>query len=177
MAVSVPWRAELDAVILCDLLNEDLEAEVPLALQTRALLAVQSWRIGEVYFSTGRHQARFDALGLPTLADNFPESPGALAGIEAALSTSDADCMLAVPSARYLLPSTLGSQLAKALQRSGAAVAYAVVDGRAEFSICLIARHSLPSIRHWLRSGSGGLAQWAQQEGAVGVAIPGGWLC
>jgi molybdenum cofactor guanylyltransferase len=78
---------------------------------------------------------RFEALGVPVVADKLPDHPGPLAGILAvlewtALSAPDIEWVVTVPNDVPFIPRDLVSQLLAARRRDDAVVACAASQGR-----------------------------------------------
>ncbi|WP_081412894.1 cyclic pyranopterin monophosphate synthase MoaC [Chitinilyticum aquatile] len=142
----------------------------PLVLHVLARLREQTLPPAEILISANRNQADYAALGLPVLADNWPDYPGPLAGIEAALAASQADYLLVVPCDVPGLPADLLEKLLACCQ-DGPLAAYASSAGEAHPAICLLARQLLPALRARLASGHGRLRQWLDEMGGMPVEL------
>lgn len=142
----------------------------PLVAVARAWLAP---RVGTICISANRRLADYATYG--RLVCDPPElaAAGPLAGVAAAMASSDTPWLLTVPVDVPFLPEDLLERLAAALVAGGASVAYAAsADG--EHPLCLLARCALlPSLRTYLLDGGRRVSGWLQQHDAQKVWFDG----
>lgn len=176
MGVSVPWQPELDAVILCGERHDpvrdrglQLLGGIPLAVRMRDRLRAQRLRADTVYASASSQHKDYSSLGFEPISDNFSGWPGPLAAIEAALSASDADCLLVLPCDIADLPIDMIEHLWRPLVMTKAPLSYAVMDGQPQRCLCMVSRSLLPQLRRRLHEGRGQLDEWLVEAGAVAV--------
>jgi molybdopterin-guanine dinucleotide biosynthesis protein A len=177
MSLSVPWLPEVDALLLCAsprAQNGDkglrAYAGEAVVMHTYARLLEQSCPISKTYVSSNGQHDRYRALGFLPLADNYADWPGALAAIEAALSVSEAECLLVLPCDMGELPLDAIAKLWRPLALSDAAYTYAVCEGSALSGVCLLTHRLLPRLRRRLQAARVDLVDWLQEPG--GVAVP-----
>lgn len=103
------------------------------------------------------HYARF---GHPLIGDTLAGGLGPLAGLLAALESSDSDYVLSVPCDTPFLPLDLIARMLKSLQRN-AAQACTVDDGERLHPVVLLVHRSVaPALRHYLESGKRKAHDW-----------------
>ncbi|QNM97763.1 NTP transferase domain-containing protein [Chitinimonas koreensis] len=181
MTISVPWQPELDALILCASRQRPhgdkglaLHGGRPLALHARERLQRQSCLPDTVFASANDHHDSYRRLGFEPVADNFADWPGPLAALEAALSASDADCLLVVPCDLPELPFDAAAKLWRPLALSDAPYAYAVCDGIEPSGVCLLTHRVLPQLRRRLAAPRIDLVDWLREPGGVAVTFADG---
>jgi molybdopterin-guanine dinucleotide biosynthesis protein A len=128
-------------------------------------------QVGPIAINANGDPARFDAWGLPVIADPLPDQPGPLAGILAALrwargASPGADAVFTVPGDTPFLPPDTVARLLAAAQGS---IAQAASAGRAHPVIALWPLRLEPLLDKALRDGERRVGVWAALQGAVAV--------
>jgi molybdopterin-guanine dinucleotide biosynthesis protein A len=136
-------------------------------LQTLHGRALISWVLeavnadsDEVLINANNAQESYAHFGYRVIADQIPDWPGPLAGLQAALSCAQTDYVMTVPCDTPFLPEDLITRLLdrQSLQASEAAVA--VVGGRRQPTIALYKRSVLPKLFAYLGSGGRKVNDW-----------------
>lgn len=168
-------KAACDAVVLCGGRGSRMGGRdkgllswrgQPLAL--RMLACLQAWPLDRIWLSANRHLDAYADFGCTVLNDMRPDFPGPLAGIEAALSASEAETLLVVPCDVPRLPGDLLPRLQTVLE-TGIDVAYAADAERDHPGICLLRRGQLAEIQRRLDRGERSLWRWQAAVGAAAV--------
>jgi molybdenum cofactor guanylyltransferase len=134
------------------------------SLQGRALI---SWVVDavkrdseEILISANGQQAAYAEFGYRVIADQMPDWPGPLAGLEAALSVAQTQYVLSVPCDTPFLPEDLILRLLDSLMADAAEASVAVVAGRRQPAIALYNKNVLPRLRDYLGAGRRKVNDW-----------------
>jgi molybdopterin-guanine dinucleotide biosynthesis protein A len=134
------------------------------SLQGRALI---SWVVEavkrdseEILISANGLREAYAKFGYRVIADQLPDWPGPLAGLEAALSVAQTQYILSVPCDTPFLPDELIPRLLGALLANAAEASVAVVAGRRQPAIALYNKSVLPKLRDYLGSGRRKVNDW-----------------
>jgi molybdopterin-guanine dinucleotide biosynthesis protein A len=134
------------------------------SLQGRALI---SWVVEavtrdseEIVISANGPQEVYAKFGYRVIADQMPDWPGPLAGLEAALSMAQTQYVLSVPCDTPFLPDDLIPRLLGSLLANAAEASVAVVAGRRQPAIALYNKSVLPRLRDYLGSGRRKVNDW-----------------
>ena len=128
-------------------------------LITHVLDALRS-QTDKLMINCNRNQDTYARFGYPLQPDTLPDNPGPLAGLLAALETSDTEYVLSVPCDTPFLPPDLVERMRNSLLQSDAD-ACTVDDGeRLHPVILLVKRDVAPSLRLYLESGKRKVHDW-----------------
>jgi molybdenum cofactor guanylyltransferase len=136
-------------------------------LQTLHGRALISWVLeavnansDEVLINANNAQETYTHFGYRVIADQIPDWPGPLAGLQVALSCAHTDYVMTVPCDTPFLPDDLIPRLLdmQSLQASEAAVV--VVGGCRQPTIALYKRSVLPKLLAYLGSGGRKVNDW-----------------
>ncbi len=114
----------------------------------------------EILISANGSQEAYAKFGYRVIADQMPDWPGPLAGLEAALSIAQTQYVLSVPCDTPFLPDNLIPRLLGSLLENAAEVSVAVVVGRRQPAIALYNKNVLPGLRAYLGSGRRKVNDW-----------------
>ncbi len=152
----------------------------PLVAWVIDALKHQTRPVEHVLISANRNLPEYARYGYPVLRDAYPSQSGQsgpLAGIHAALLSTTADYLLALPCDIPLLPTDLLEQLWQALQSNHADLVYARAGTEpAHSAICLMRRSVLDSLTERLASQQLRLGAWYAAINAIAVDMPAGSL-
>lgn len=140
----------------------------PLVAHVLARLAPQ---VAAMMINANRNPDIYAALGVPVVADPWPDFKGPLAGLAAGLAAAGPDCQWVVtcPCDAPFLPTDLVARLWAAAQAASAPLAVARVGGRLQ-PVFLLARRTLaPSLEAYLARGERRAEAWILSENHVPV--------
>lgn len=134
------------------------------SLQGRALISWVADAVkrdsGEILISANAPQEAYTIFGYRVIADQMPDWPGPLAGLEAALSIAQTQYVLSVPCDTPFLPDDVIPRLLGSLLANAAEASVAVVAGRRQPAIALYNKSVLPRLRVYLGSGRCKVNDW-----------------
>jgi molybdopterin-guanine dinucleotide biosynthesis protein A len=155
------------------------KALLPLAGATmlERVLARLAPQVDSVVINANGNADRFDAFGLPVVADPVPGFPGPLAGVLAGMRwaasrTPPATDVLTVSADAPFLPLDLHRKLAAGRVRGRAPIALARSGGRLHPVIGLWPVSLAPRLAASLAAGSRKVEAWADEQGAAPVDFP-----
>lgn len=122
-----------------------------------------------IAISTNSADESLKRLGLPLLADSFPDRRGPLAGILAGLKYSTTALTLIVPCDNPMLSEHLAQRLGTALNDSRATIAYAACDADHHYLYALLRSDLRDSLASFLQQGDFAVRRWFASENAVAV--------
>ncbi|MES1982466.1 MAG: molybdenum cofactor guanylyltransferase MobA [Pseudomonadota bacterium] len=131
-------------------------------LRGRALIdwVLDAVRDSDELMINANDQAEQYALrGFRIIADRFPDWPGPLAGVHAALFYARHDWVATVPCDAPLLPHDVIARLCSAVPAAPQA-AIALADGQRQPTIALYRRDLLPTLEAFLHSGGRKMHDW-----------------
>ena len=152
----------------------------PLVQHALQRLRQQSLPPAHVLISANRHRAEYEALGVPVLADDWPDFPGPLAGFLAGSTHAGTPLLLTVPCDTPRFPLSLCERLAQALRAQEADLAMAATPERdargalrpqAQPVFCLLRTMLAGSLQAYLQAGGRGILDWSAQHRTVLVAF------
>jgi molybdenum cofactor guanylyltransferase len=115
---------------------------------------------GEVLINANDSLQAYAQFGCRLIADQMPGWPGPLAGLQAALRSTNAKYVMTVPCDTPFLPDKLISKLRDALEKNETEAAVAKVDGCRQPAIALYAGNVLPKLDEYLVSGRRKVNDW-----------------
>ena len=150
------------------------KALLPLAGQTLLQRVIDrlSPQVATIMLNTNSEAAHFSAFTLPVIPDLRPNHPGPLAGIEAALLSSDADWLLSVPVDLPFLPLNLLERLLSMLADTDTELVIAEGSTRRHPVVGLWSRRLLPFISSTLDHGSPRLLDWIEKRSYAVAKFP-----
>jgi len=121
--------------------------------------------------------SRFGSLGLPVVPDTFPDHPGPLAGILAALEwaavhRTGIEWLVSAPADTPFIPVDLVLRLHEARREAGRPLACAASAGQAHFAVALWPVRLRHDLRRALEEGGRSMGQWLQRHGCAEAAWP-----
>ncbi|HJW04524.1 MAG TPA: molybdenum cofactor guanylyltransferase MobA [Azospira sp.] len=117
-------------------------------------------QVGALVINANRNLERYAALGYPVLPDRLPDFPGPLAGLHAALCTSDRPLVATVPCDSPFFPLDLVARLKAALEEDGAELAVARTVERSHPVFCLCCRELAGNLEDFLLTGGRRVGEW-----------------
>lgn len=145
----------------------------PLVRHALSRLRQQSLPPAQIRISANRHQAEYQALGVPVLADCWPDFPGPLAGFLAGLTHCTTPWLLTVPCDTPHFPLSLCERLAHALLAQDADMAMVATperDGQGtpylqvQPVFCLLRASLTGSLQRFLQTGGRRILDWSAQH-------------
>lgn len=134
----------------------------PMVVRICELLRPQ---VGYLLVNVNRNQKRYAELTrCPLVSDHIGHFAGPLAGVAAALSTSDLPYLVAVPCDSPFLANVLVSRLYRALQAQQAEIAMATMADKVQPVFVLLSRRLLPSLTSFLEGGGRKIIHWYYQH-------------
>jgi len=120
-----------------------------------------SSQVDEVLVSANRHLDRYEALGIPVVAD-AAEDVGPLAGIAAALTVCHGDRLFVCPGDSPVLSRELVAALDTRLREAGEGVDAVMANDRVRDQVLflLLRRRSAPSLNRYLAEGRRSVHGW-----------------
>lgn len=130
----------------------------------------------EVLINANGVQDAYLCFGYPVIADQTPNWPGPLAGLQSALRLARNDWVVSVPCDTPFLPDDLIARLYKAVSTTTTVEAsVAVVAGKRQPTIALYHKNVLPKLDAYLNSGGRKVNSWLEtlhlSEAALDDAI------
>lgn len=135
------------------------------------VLAAVSADSAEVLINANGAPNAYTQFGKTVIADQFPDWPGPLAGLQAALMSARMDYVMTVPCDTPFLPDNLLTRLFEALQLGAQEAAVAVVGGRRQPTIALYRKSVLPKLDVFLREGKRKVNDWLDTLSLVEVTF------
>lgn len=114
----------------------------------------------EVLINANNAQERYAHFGYSVIADQMPDWPGPLAGLQAALSCARTDYVMTVPCDTPFLPADLITRLQDAQKLNASEAAVAVVEGYRQPTVALYKKSVLPKLNAYLGSGGRKVNDW-----------------
>ena len=152
----------------------------PLVLHALSRLRQQSLPPAQICISANRHRADYETLGVPVLADSWPDFPGPLAGFLAGLTHCTTPWLLTVPCDTPHFPLSLCERLAHALLAQDADMAMVATPERDEHGkrylqvqpvFCLLRAPLAGSLQRFLQAGGRRILDWSAQHRTAVVAF------
>jgi len=143
-----------------------LFAGQPLVSQITKRFAPQ---VDQLLINANRNGAEYARLGYPLISDRISDFAGPLAGLQAALSTTENEWVATVPCDSPRLPLDLVSRLYSALIVGNAKLAFATAGGRLHPVFCLCHISLLPELTAYLNGGGRKVTQWCNAMKAIEV--------
>lgn len=138
------------------------------------VLEVLAPQVSQVLISANRHLDAYAEIGRPWQAsvciDTWPDYPGPLAGILAALQQCQTPWLAVAPCDCPGLPADWVHRLSQARNPQTRAV-YAHDGERAHYAVCLVHRSAQAPLHASLASGQRRLGHWLQSLDAISVAF------
>lgn len=143
-------------------------------------------QVEQVWVSANRHLERYrpwldDGSVAAVVPDDWPGTPGPMAGLASALprlraDTPEREWMLITPVDTPCLPPTLGQQLWQGLQRQSPRARLAVAWSREQAHWLHLLMHAslVDDLRHSLEGGEHRVHVWCRSQSAVLVDMGGG---
>lgn len=146
---------------------------MPLIEHVFARLNAQDCMPDRILISANRNLDAYKQTGHTVFADERPEFPGPLAGIEAGLLRCKRNRLLVVPCDTPLIPKNLHEKLNQAFEdQPDVRAAYATTSAGPEPLCCLLDPLIGASLTHFLSRGHGSVVSWLQEIKAVAVEFP-----
>ena len=148
----------------------------PLVQHALQRLRQQSLPPAHVLISANRHRAEYEALGVPVLADDWPDFPGPLAGFLAGSTHAGTPLLLTVPCDTPHFPLSLCERLAHALLAQDAEIAMVSAPEaddsgatrlRPQPVFCLLRAELLESLVRFTQAGGRKIDAWTAQHRQV----------
>lgn len=114
----------------------------------------------EILINANESPHTYAHFGYRVIADQMPDWPGPLAGLQAALINTRSDYVMTVPCDTPFLPDNLIVRLSAALYTNATDAAVAVVDGKRQPTIALYHKSVLPKLYTYLGSGKRKVNDW-----------------
>jgi len=114
----------------------------------------------EVLINVNEKPEAYAQFACRVIADQMPDWPGPLAGLQAALGEARSEYILTVPCDTPLLPHNLVMKLLDALIKDAAEVAVAKIEGYRQPTIALYRKSVLPKLNAYLGSGKRKVNDW-----------------
>ena len=152
----------------------------PLVWHALTRLRQQSLPPAQIGISANRHRADYEALGVPVLADSWPDFPGPLAGFLAGLTHCSTPLLLTVPCDTPHFPLSLCERLAHALLAQNSDLAMVATPERDEHGtpylqvqpvFCLLRTPLASSLQRFLQAGGRRILDWSAQHRTAVVAF------
>ena len=152
----------------------------PLVQHALQRLRAQSLPPAQILISANRHRAEYEALGVPVLADDWPDFPGPLAGFLAGLTHAGTPLLLTVPCDTPRFSLSLCERLAHALQAQEADLAMVATPERdargalrlqAQPVFCLLRTTLAGSLQAYFQAGGRGILDWSARHRTALVAF------
>ncbi len=140
----------------------------PLVAHVLRRLAPQ---VGPVLVSANRNRARYEAFGLPVVADGLGGYAGPLAGLQAGLLHCTTEYLVTAPCDAPFVPSDFVARLAEALDEDRRDLAVASVAGRLQPVFCLMRRSLRDSLAVYLEGGGRAIHPWIERVAGRAVAF------
>jgi molybdopterin-guanine dinucleotide biosynthesis protein A len=115
---------------------------------------------GEILINANEAQLAYADFGCRVICDQIPGWQGPLAGLHAALSCAQTDCVMTVPCDTPFLPYDLITRLFDAQSLTSTDAAVAVTGGRRQPTIALYRKSVLPRLLAYLGSGGRKVNDW-----------------
>ena len=133
-------------------------------LQGRALIDWVLDSVGgqsaEVLLNANGEHGAYARFGQRIIADETPDWPGPLAGLQSALRHAHHDWVACVPCDTPFLPDDLLARLFAAVSTDATEAAVAVADGKRQPTIALYHKNVLSSLNAYLASGGRKVRGW-----------------
>jgi len=123
-------------------------------------------QVAEVLINANRNAEAYAGFGVPVVADRVAGFAGPLAGLDAGLHAASIECewMVTCPCDSPFLPLDLAARLLAGARVSGAEVAMARSEGRAQPVFLLAHRNTAASLAAYLEGGGRKIDCWVERE-------------
>ncbi len=138
--------------------------ETTLAEYAIARLAPQ---VSHILVSANRHQNYYQKLNATCIKDIFPDYPGPLAGIHAALENIETDWLASIACDTPCFPNDYVEKLSTALSQSDSLVAVAKSNNRLQNVFMLVHKTLFSSLDEFIKSGERKAQIWLEQHNPV----------
>lgn len=128
-------------------------------------------QVDRLIVSCNRNRRAYERLGFETVADDFPDYPGPLAGIAAGAHLISTPLLFCCPCDVPYVPDDVVQQLLAHMQTRR--ITYVQDGNRAQPLLCLIQREATQSILPYLEANGRSVMGWMDREQAVAVSWDG----
>lgn len=133
-------------------------------------------QVNALLISANRNLGEYAAFGVPVCTDEWAESAGPLAGLQAGLRQCATDLLLTVSCDSPFLPEDLAERLHEELSQKHADIAVAVTESGHMTQVhpvfCLLKVELLPSLSAYLQSGGRKMREWQSFHKLVHIQFP-----
>lgn len=121
-------------------------------------------QVQQLMINANRNQANYGEFGFPVISDQITGFVGPLAGMAAAIQSSDSEYILSVPCDTPWIPMDLASRMLKTIEERQAEVCVAHDGDRMHPVFALIHRNRAESLAEYLASGERAVHRWCRQQ-------------